>query len=121
MRIDDLQKVVDEISYKDWQFRLLEKGDGFLLQVEFMARCIKSGELALQRGRKWYISSHACRSEIVRTAYKAIEAAEMHELHENFKYKGKLIFDPHIDPLALACGIEEGVLKENTRFTVGEQ
>jgi hypothetical protein len=96
-------QILEKITYKPgWKFRLLKKGDGFLLQVVFSAPCTVTGAMQEQRGRKWYVSSHACVGEFVRTAFKAIEAAEMHELQENFRYRGEAIFDPHRDPDTLA-------------------
>lgn len=47
------------------------------------------------------MSPYAAKSEVVRTIYKAIVNAEIHEIDENFKYKGKAIFDPHRDVEAL--------------------
>ena len=93
----------------------MEKGDGFLLQVIFEAICVKTGQKSEQRCRKWYISSHSCNSEIVRTALKAIEAAEIHELYENFTYKGARIFDPHLDTDRLANLIDNGFIGEDIR------
>lgn len=46
-------------------------------------------------GRKWMLSKHMTRSEIVQTALMAVLAAEEHEARENFKYMGQSIFDPH--------------------------
>lgn len=50
------------------------------------------------RGAKHYLSPHMCRQEIVGTILHAIERAEMHEVHEWFRYKGRSIYNPHIDP-----------------------
>jgi hypothetical protein len=50
------------------------------------------------KGRKWFISEHSCRNEIVGTAFKAVMGAMEHEIRENFKYKDVPIFDPHLDP-----------------------
>ncbi len=99
MTLDDLQGVVSEVEFRDWEFRVLEKGDGFLLQVRFMALDSSGTDTwEMQSGRKWYISSHACMAEIVRTAWKAVEAAVLHEAQESFKYRGVILHDPHLDP-----------------------
>ncbi len=47
--------------------------------------------------RKWFLSPHMCKNEIIRTAYKAIECAVAHEMNENFLYKGVAIMTPHMD------------------------
>lgn len=46
-------------------------------------------------GRKWFISQHATRSEVVQTVLKAILTALEHEAREHFRYKGRAIFAPH--------------------------
>lgn len=60
-----------------------------------------TGERSAWKGGKRYLSYHMCRQEIVGACLDAIKAAEMHELHEWFKYKGRSIYNPHIDPDAL--------------------
>lgn len=119
MTYEAVLKILAHIKYKDWTFRLLNKGDGFLLQTEFMAPDSKgpTGELFLQRGRKWYISSYSCIGEVVRTAYKAIEASELHEMQENFKFRGDAIFDPHLDPRDLSYCIREEIISLSVRKT----
>jgi hypothetical protein len=111
----EVESIINNISYKDWNMRVMEKGDGFLLQVLFKAIDIKTGEMQEQRCRKWYISSHCCTSEVIRTAFKAIEAAELHELHENFNYKGKRVFDPHLNVEHMVRVINDGLVKEDIR------
>lgn len=51
--------------------------------------------------RKWYLSNHMTKQELVRTAWKAYEAAVIHEAQEKFLYKGRMIYGPHIDVEAL--------------------
>lgn len=113
--IYDIRDIVSNIDYKDWQFRIMEKGDGFLLQVIFQAKDVKTGKLEDQHCRKWYVSAYSCNAEIVRTAFKAVEAAELHELHENFKYKDCRVFDPHLDLDSIVEAVENGSLYENLR------
>ena len=47
--------------------------------------------------RKWLLSPHMTKSEIIQTAFKCILAAEEHEAREKFLYKGKSVFGPHFD------------------------
>lgn len=112
---EDITNIVNDIQYKDYSFRVLKKDDGYLLQVIFRVPCTKLGIVQEQRCRKWYVSPHSCTSEIVRTALKAVEAAEMHELYENFSYKGIRIFDPHLNVDNLANNIQQGSIKEEIR------
>jgi hypothetical protein len=48
-------------------------------------------------GRKWQLSYHMTTTEIVHTAFKAIHAAEEHEMREFFTYKDVPVVHPHID------------------------
>jgi hypothetical protein len=55
-----------------------------------------TGEKYSWSGRKWAISQHMTETEVVKTALKAVLAAQEHETLEKFKYKDVSIFDPHI-------------------------
>jgi len=67
----DVLDIVNRIVYKDWKFRLQNREDGWLIQATFIAPDIHSGEQELQLCRKFYVSPHACYSEVIRTAYLA--------------------------------------------------
>ncbi len=100
MTFQDFKYIVSQISFRDWEFRTMEKGDGYLLQVRFMSPDSTSDNPTpvLQSCRKWYVSTHASKAEVVRTAWKAIEAAVIHEAQEQFQYRGTAIYNPHLDP-----------------------
>lgn len=57
---------------------------------------------ASRTGRKWRLSVHMTKSELVRTIFMACLAFQEHELRERFRYRGMAIFGPHIDVDALA-------------------
>lgn len=101
MNKQDIQNIVDKISYKDWNFKVGQNEEHYYLQVIFNAPDNRTGKIEPQFCRKWQLSTHMVVSEIVRTAYKAIVAAEEHEVGEHFKYKGQLVYCPHIDVEAL--------------------
>ena len=61
----------------------------------------------MQKCRKWFISKHMTENEIIRTAFMAVEKAEYHELCEKFKYRGKLIANPHLDLVKIAEGVAD--------------
>lgn len=100
MTFDELQTIVSQISFRDWEFRVMKKGDGYLLQVRFWAPDSTTGNptSVLQSCRKWYVSQHASKAEVVRTAWKAVEAAVLHEAQELFLYRGLALYNPHLDP-----------------------
>lgn len=50
-------------------------------------------------GRSWYVPSTSDTESIVRTALMAVETYMLHELRENFKFAGRVVFDPHKEVL----------------------
>lgn len=114
MTLESLTGVVNTCTFRDWKWRIQQKGDGFLLQATFNAPDDwEQGLPREQRGRKWYVSSHSCRQEIVGVCWAAIKAACLHEAAEGFRYRGRAIFNHHIDPDVL-MGV---ALHYNSRFT----
>lgn len=101
--IDLARVMLERVRYKDgWTFIVgLDSTGvgvcGYWLQVRFPERCTESGEMKMQHGRKWRLSPHMTRSEIVQTALAAVLAAEEHESRERFTYDGLPIFGPHFD------------------------
>lgn len=65
------------------------------------ARCAFSGEYNSWRSGKRYLSPHMCKQEIVGACFSLIQDAENHEMREYFRYRGRAIFNPHLDPDAL--------------------
>lgn len=103
--LDHIKAIVAQCSFNDWTFRVGESGSTPYLQVLFVDKDRITGEEEIQRCRKWQLSYHGVDSETVRTAYKAVEAAMLHEVQEAFKYKGARIFNPHLDLDTLADAI----------------
>jgi hypothetical protein len=104
MTLDEIRKFFAEnIRYKNWEFHIKQKGETIFLQIQFMAEDHTPKEVIIERQfcRKWQLSTHMSRTELVRTAYKAVRAAEVHELQEKFKFRGVAIYNPHIDVDAL--------------------
>jgi hypothetical protein len=97
LTLDTIRAIVSDVKFRDWSIRVLPKADGFLLQVVFMAPDCENGAPTEQHGRKWYVSSHACKSEVVQTAYAAVQRAILHEVAEDFLYRGRRIYNPHQD------------------------
>ena len=100
-----LEDIVARVSFMDRRFRVLEKGDGFLLQLEYEEACVETGELRTQRARKWYVSPHATETEVVETLFAACQRSMLHVTAEHFTYQGRRVFSPHFrieDRLELA-------------------
>jgi len=93
-----LREIVSNVSYLDWEIRLRHDGDRPYIQIFGHGPDPKAGMMdAHWSGRKWFISPHMCKNEVIRTAYKAIECAVAHEMNEYFLYKGVAIMTPHMD------------------------
>lgn len=114
----DIQTILDRISYKpDWKFRLEERDGGFLFQIRFVGKDTETGKDELQSCRKWYISSHSTTTEVVRTAYKAVLAAEEHEASELFRLDGEAVYSPHADLAEVARSMREKLVGLDSRPT----
>lgn len=113
----EIESYLSNIGYKPgWAFReVLEKGDGFLIQLRFPGTDVDTGARVTLSGRKWFVSRHSVETEVVRTAWKAILAAEEHEAAENFTYHGAPIYNPHLYVGDLARAITEGSVKTDSR------
>lgn len=102
MTLSELNDYLKLVKYKNWYFsvRPFSKGGNYFLQLYFDD---EQGEA--WKGRKWLISPHATKSEVIQTAFKAVLTAEEHEIREKFKYKGQAIFGPHfnVDRLVDLC------------------
>ena len=93
--VDQFEQVLQRITYKPgWSFVVFRDGDRPVLQVH--CTNLYDGTTAW-RSRKWFLSPHMTNSEIVQTAFKAVQTAEEHELRKQFKYRSRPIFGPHFD------------------------
>ncbi len=96
--VEQIREIVGEIQYLDWELRVRMDGDRPYLQV-YGHGPDPNDEMrdAPWSSRKWFISPHMCKNEIIRTAYKAVQAAVEHEMNEMFLYRGQQIFSPHMN------------------------
>ena len=93
-----LRGTVADLAYKDWQFRVDKDGIGlWFLQVVVTGFDATTDEPIRWSGRKWRLSMHSTRSEIVQTALKAVLTAEEHEARERFLFRSRPIFSPHLN------------------------
>lgn len=97
---DTFLEILSEIHFRDWRFCLYVNDDYpgvHFLVIEFDEPCNITGAPATQRSRKWYLSPHMTRSEVVQTAWLATQTAMEHEMREQFLYRGDAIFGPHFN------------------------
>lgn len=109
MTFDECRKFIQgEISFRDWIFHVGGETDKWYMQIQFMApdndiqgsfddTCTYRPHMTLQKCRKWRLSPHMTRTELVRTAFLAVKQAVQHEIEEQFQYKGEAIFNSHLD------------------------
>lgn len=91
-----LYTLIEKCEFNDWNIKLRWDKDRPYLQVQFMAPCnMGHREPYEQRCRKWFLSLHMTDSEVINTAFLAIERAVLHETKEQFKFDGQPIFRPH--------------------------
>ena len=95
MFFNEIENVIKDVYYPEYTFRLENQNGTFLLSASYDEQDIHSGEIELQRTRKWFISEHVCKSEIVQTCLKCVLTSMEHRVREHFTYKGKLPFGPH--------------------------
>jgi hypothetical protein len=95
----DIEKILKDVSFKDREFLLLDKGDGFLIQMSYMEADVEKpgSEPVEQKTRKWYVSPYMTESEIVETCWAAVQRSQLHIAGEHFKYRGKRVYSPHFD------------------------
>lgn len=114
--------ILQEIKYKNWTFHVTDDFEYMYLQVKFEAPNNVTGGIEKWGGRKWLLSEHMTKSEIVSTALKAVLTAEEHEAREQFLYRGRAIFGPHLDVDTLFEHAEEidvrGEHHGNTTFQI---
>lgn len=96
--LDSIKQLVSEIRYTNWDILVRQYGDGRpYIQVQFDAPCSNTGIIERQYCRKHALSLYMTNSEIIRTAYKAVRDAVLHEMDEEFRFRGERIMSPHMD------------------------
>ena len=101
MILSEIRSALREVRYKEWTLEVCSDESFGYLVVSFRAIDTDTGAWQTQRGRKWKLSPHMTRSEVIQTAFLAVMTAEEHEIRETFTYKGIPVFCPHLDVEAL--------------------
>lgn len=114
----EVAEIISHCSYKpNWSIHIKAEEDG----TQYIQLEVKDGmdSVTLQRADwksgKRYLSKWMCKQEIVGVVFGLIKDAEMHEIHEFFRYKGASIYNPHLDPDVLA-----DVAKRKSSFVMRE-
>lgn len=108
LTVYQIRTVLSWIDFKfyrhEFTWRVLKKGDGFLIQLCCKMIDNETGLISNQHGGKHYLSSFAIHDEIVNKAWYACQDFIIHEAREDFKYRGQPIYHPHWKVDAL-CGL----------------
>jgi hypothetical protein len=94
--------VLADVQFGGGRFEVEATEGGFLMELVSEETDAATERPEVFRGRKWHIASRASRSDIVRTAFKAVAAWQEHEAREKFLYRGVPVFGPHSDVDVLA-------------------
>jgi len=97
LTLAEVNMALSEVKFADHLFQTEETMGGFHIWIKAVEKCTFSGQLAMQEGRRWFVSTSCTPSDVVRTAFKAVATWAEHEAREEFKYKGVRIFSPHLD------------------------
>lgn len=104
---EELQSIIDDISIGNLEILLKYDKDRPYLQISCKHGIdTKTNQPTSWTSRKWMLSPHMVKSEVVRTAYKAYITAVLHEADEVFQYRQVSIYSPHanVDVLADVLG-----------------
>lgn len=88
-------------------FRLLLKPDQRLpggrwyYQIECDRPDTFTGIMGVGRGGKAYLTPEMTEGELVQAAWGLYQSYVLHEARESFLWRGRRVFGPHIDPVAL--------------------
>lgn len=96
-RREYFQAVVDRVTFPNYRFGVSLAGDALYLQITCTDVCNVTGAPMTWKSGKWLLSEHMLDSEVVQKCLKAVLTAVEHEAREQFKYRGRSIFDPHFD------------------------
>jgi hypothetical protein len=98
---ESFRALIAQVKCGDFEFIIRERNGDFSLQIQFDAvdNTWSGNGIVLERQycRIWPLQDTMCDSEVVRTAWKASEAATLHELEEQFKFQGEMIYSPHMN------------------------
>ena len=97
MLIERAEAILADVTFGDYHFEVRAGHGGVFLRASYMEPDVYSGVVERQETRKWLLSPHMTKSEIVQTAFKCCWTSFEHRCREGFLYKGRRVFGPHFD------------------------
>lgn len=113
-----IDQILERVGYKKgWSVvhRELPGHAGGYLQVHYDGGGDAAYGAVPWTGRKYMLSEHMTETEIVYSAFKAIMAAEEHEIRELFTYEGAAVCGPHYSVRRLVDLVHSGTLGVDVR------
>lgn len=119
LSLQDMHDVVRELRFEGlaaWEFHVRFDGDRPFLHATFLADSNMpedNGALVKCSTRKWFLSLYMTKDEIVGTAMKCVLTAVEHEAREQFFYRNRAIYGPHISVDAMWEASERHVYRDS--------
>jgi hypothetical protein len=101
MTIDEIRELIKQVSFRNYIFEVLTKNGAMYLRAKYLEADVITGKEEWQFTRKWQLSEHMVKSEVVSTAFKCALTSAEHTTREHFLYKGERVYGPHFDVDAL--------------------
>lgn len=101
MDLDQMVEILSAISCPPYTFEIVDCSTYLYLQAWYEDADVDTGEKSHQKTRKWLLSRHMVRSELVQTAMKCALTSAEHRIREHFRYRGEQVYGPHFDVDAL--------------------
>lgn len=101
MTREEMLLILADVTFPGYTFTIGDKSGSLFLQGHYREADITTGAVEEQTTRKWYLSPHMTRSELVQTALKLALTSAEHRVREHFLYRGERIYGPHFDCEAL--------------------
>ncbi|MCK6474281.1 MAG: hypothetical protein L6R28_21390 [Planctomycetes bacterium] len=97
MTLNEMRAVIADVAYPGYEFSVRDDRGVPYLQGRYQEADIATGRAEWQHTRKWLLSEHMVKSEVVQTALKLILTSLEHRAREHFLYKGERCYGPHFD------------------------
>lgn len=99
MNTDQAKAILTDVQFPGFNFELHGDFTGMTYLVAIFAAPDADGQKGWlpQTSRKWLLSKHMVKSELVQTAFLCVLTCLEHEAREQFKFKGARVFGPHFD------------------------
>lgn len=107
MNIAQAQAILADIHFPGFSFKVHGDftGTTYLVATFLAPDANEPRDFLPHTSRKWLLSPHMIKSELVQTAFKCVLTSMEHEAREQFTFRGARVFGPHfdVDSLVALC------------------